>query len=242
MADHASLDRYNRAFYERGWRVASVVGLPGVVGASGAPGPRIEIGCGLRPRLPLADATFVEVSPSACTALRNAGARAVRAHAAALPFRDATLGEVYLFDVLEHLADDRSVVAELARVIRPGGLLVLSTPLHARLWQAYDRVVGHARRYEPAALVGMLAEAGFQVTGLAPFGLRPRSGLLGRLGLWCLIHMPERALRFEERFLRFFGPRTPVRLAAVRSPEDAIRAAAPLDGAVIALRRSAAAA
>jgi hypothetical protein len=59
---------------------------------------------------------------------------------------------------------------------------------------------------------------------------------------WRACAGPERALRFEERFLRFFGPRLTVELAAVRTPEELVRAAAPLDGAVIALRRTSAAA
>lgn len=242
MAPLAGLERYNRAFYERRWRVASVVRMPGVVGAVGVPGPRIEVGCGLRPRLPLDGTIFVEVSPAACTTLRRAGACVVRANADALPFRAGVLGEAYLFDVLEHLSDDRRVVRELARVLRPDGLLVLSTPLHARLWQAYDRLVGHARRYEPTGLVRLLAEVGFRIAGLAPFGIRPRSRFLGRLGLFCLARWPERALRFEEHFLRRFGPRTPVRLADVATPEELVREAAPLAGAVTAWRRTSVAA
>src|SRR5581483_881876 len=136
--------RYNRAFYERLWRGATVVRLPGVEAPARPDGPRIELGCGLRPRLPLAGTIFVDASPRACAALRRAGATAVRADAAALPFRTASLGEAQLFDVIEHVADDAAVARELGRVLRQDGQLVVSTPLHSRLWQTYDRLVGHA--------------------------------------------------------------------------------------------------
>lgn len=45
-----------------------------------------------------------------------------------LPYPDAHFSAVVLLDVLEHVNDERAVVAEIARVLRPGGLLVLSVP------------------------------------------------------------------------------------------------------------------
>jgi len=45
-----------------------------------------------------------------------------------LPFGDAELDKVAVIDMLEHVPDDRAFVAELARVTRPGGTLVVNTP------------------------------------------------------------------------------------------------------------------
>ncbi len=45
-----------------------------------------------------------------------------------LPYPDAHFDAVVLLDVLEHVADERAVVAEITRVLRPGGLLVVSVP------------------------------------------------------------------------------------------------------------------
>ena len=81
-----SVDRYNRRFYERCWRAASLLAMPGVRTPADAQGLQVEIGCGLRPRLPLAAALFVDVSPTACAKLRRAGARVIRASIDALPF------------------------------------------------------------------------------------------------------------------------------------------------------------
>jgi ubiquinone/menaquinone biosynthesis C-methylase UbiE len=45
-----------------------------------------------------------------------------------LPFADASFDRVAVVDMLEHVPDERAFVAELARVLRPGGTLVVNTP------------------------------------------------------------------------------------------------------------------
>ena len=45
-----------------------------------------------------------------------------------LPFADATFDSVSMLDVLEHTADERATLVEVSRVLRPGGLLVLTVP------------------------------------------------------------------------------------------------------------------
>jgi SAM-dependent methyltransferase len=52
------------------------------------------------------------------------------AEAGALPLADAQAGALFLIEVLEHLAEDSRprLLAELRRVLRPGGLLVVTTP------------------------------------------------------------------------------------------------------------------
>ena len=62
-------------------------------------------------------------------ARRNASnARFTLGVAERLPYPDDHFDAVVLLDVLEHVADERAVVAEIARVLRPGGLLVVSVP------------------------------------------------------------------------------------------------------------------
>ncbi len=54
-----------------------------------------------------------------------------------LPFADASFGAVMLTEVLEHTRDDRQTLREIARVCRPGGTLLLSTP-HRGLFAGLD--------------------------------------------------------------------------------------------------------
>jgi len=68
-------------------------------------------------------------------AMREAGeapagatASAVRGDAYALPFADACFDRIVAAEVLEHLPDDEQAMAELARVLRPGGTIAVTVP------------------------------------------------------------------------------------------------------------------
>lgn len=50
-------------------------------------------------------------------------------------------------DVLEHIEDDSAVIAELFRLLKPGGLLFVTVPAFQILWGAHDEIYGHKRRY-----------------------------------------------------------------------------------------------
>ncbi len=59
---------------------------------------------------------------------RRPGTSFVCGDAARLPFADHAFGCVTLFDLIEHVPDDRAAAAEILRVLRPGGTILLSTP------------------------------------------------------------------------------------------------------------------
>lgn len=68
-----------------------------------------------------------------------------------------------LFDVLEHIENDRAALANLWRVLKPRGRLYIAVPAHRFLWSAEDEHAGHFRRYSLAQLQDRLREAGFQI-------------------------------------------------------------------------------
>jgi SAM-dependent methyltransferase len=82
--------------------------------------------------------------------------------AEAIPCGDASVAAACAFDVLEH-ADDSLALAELQRVIEPGGLLFASVPAHAWLWSVRDTLAGHRRRYTRRMLRKRVTDAGFEV-------------------------------------------------------------------------------
>jgi SAM-dependent methyltransferase len=71
--------------------------------------------------------------------------------------RDLT-GNTYAFeaalalDVIEHIDDDRAAVTRLGRLVRPGGLVILSVPALPQFFSEFDEVQGHRRRYLPETL------------------------------------------------------------------------------------------
>jgi SAM-dependent methyltransferase len=129
------------------------------------PGPRVlEIGCGIRPSIPLNGGNrFLDLSPTAVEKLRRAGAIADLGSITETGFATASFDAVFVLEVFEHVPEDERAFAEVARIIAPGGLLVMSVPMHMARWTRLDELIGHQRRYEPDELQGKLGAAGFDV-------------------------------------------------------------------------------
>lgn len=91
------------------------------------------------------------------------------ADSVSLPLRDACVGWVCAFDVLEHLDDDAAALAELRRVCRPGGRILLTVPAVPWLWGEHDRVNRHRRRYRARDLRTLAVRAGCRLLRLTHF-------------------------------------------------------------------------
>jgi SAM-dependent methyltransferase len=64
-----------------------------------------------------------------------------------VPLPDATLEYVTALDVLEHVPDDAAVVRGFHRLLKPGGLAVVTVPASMALWSDWDVALHHFRRY-----------------------------------------------------------------------------------------------
>ncbi len=80
-----------------------------------------------------------------------------------------TFDVVGLFDVLEHVAEERETLASLWTLLAPGGTLLLTVPAHQSLWSYFDVAARHCRRYSAQDLRQKLTDAGFQVEFLSQF-------------------------------------------------------------------------
>lgn len=107
-----------------------------------------------------------------------------------LPFCSEQFDLVTSFDVLCHasIADDGQAAAELGRVLRRGGRLVLRLPACQWLSSMHDRAVHTVRRYNRASAAGLLAKAGLMVEYLGYancllFPLAAAKRLAGKLRL-----------------------------------------------------------
>lgn len=74
---------------------------------------------------------------------------------------DSGFDTILMFDVLEHLEDDDTMLRKLHAALRPGGRLILKVPAFSWLLGTLDTAVGHHRRYEKASLVRLLEHTGF---------------------------------------------------------------------------------
>ena len=162
---------------------------------------RLEIGPGLRPRLPIAGTHFIDLSPAVVQRLNASGGLARQGTLTALPFEDASFDLVCAFDVIEHVEDDLAAFRELSRVLKPNGVLVFSVPLHADQWTEFDAFVGHVRRYDPSQLLVTLLEHRLIPEKSALFGMQPKSPRLLALGVWMLTHKRSSALFWYNLFL-----------------------------------------
>ncbi|MCS6801398.1 MAG: class I SAM-dependent methyltransferase [Chloroflexota bacterium] len=92
-----------------------------------------------------------------------------RASVGALPFADESFDLVTSFEVLYHLAveDDRLALAEMARVTRRGGWLLVRVPAYDWLRGAHDRAVHTRHRYTAGELRAKLRETGLEVVRIS---------------------------------------------------------------------------
>jgi SAM-dependent methyltransferase len=110
------------------------------------------------------EVTSTDVSPEAVELLRKrAPGDALEADLTSLPFEDERFDAAVLGEVLEHIEDDRGALAEVARVLRPQGVLALSVPANPKLHGPSDVWAGHVRRYTRQELLEACSAAGFTV-------------------------------------------------------------------------------
>jgi SAM-dependent methyltransferase len=86
----------------------------------------------------------------------------LRADARLAPAADA-FDVVGLFDVIEHFADDVTVLEAAHRALTGRGSIVIAVPQHPWLWSRLDEAAGHVRRYRRGELEQKLAATGFEV-------------------------------------------------------------------------------
>jgi SAM-dependent methyltransferase len=157
-----------------------------------SPGDRLlDLGCGggrhafeayrRGARVVAADLDFAELTQvgamfaamlEAGEASPPAAAAALRCDGTSLPFDDGAFDKVIAAEILEHVPDDQRAMAEVARVLRPGGVAAVTVPawLPERVcWALSDEYHevpgGHVRIFTRAELAAKISRAGLVVTG-----------------------------------------------------------------------------
>lgn len=144
-------------------------------------GRLLDVGCSFGQMLRTArdagfDAVGIEMNPDTATIARELGFEVANGSLEQARFEDAAFDIVHLGDVIEHVPDAFGLLAEVRRVLRPDGLLILSTPNHdaffPRATWRFGRVLGvpwshatppdHLHQFSLSSLARLFGRVGFQ--------------------------------------------------------------------------------
>lgn len=78
-------------------------------------------------------------------------------------FKSNTIPGVGLFDVLEHIKNEKKFLKNIHTILEPNGILYLTIPAHSFLWSNVDSYSGHFRRYSLKRICENLKNAGFKI-------------------------------------------------------------------------------
>lgn len=129
----------------------------------------LDLGCGYGGFLPGLKELCDDVWPSdisvesLSTCVERGFPHAVVGSGYALPYGDASFDLVCMFDAIEHIPDDERVMREVARILEPGGQVLVTVPAYQFLYANNDRVAQHQRRYTRGRLAAVFEQAGLTV-------------------------------------------------------------------------------
>lgn len=162
------LDLEENHWWFRGRRHVYIGLLKAHVGAS-ASGRALDLGCGLGGFLPSLAALGYEVygtdmDRTSLAHCRDRGfEKVLLSDSYSLPFPDNSFDLIAMFDAIEHVEDDDRAMAEVSRVLKPGGKVIISVPAYQFLFANNDRVAQHYRRYNRKTVRHLFEQAGLIV-------------------------------------------------------------------------------
>jgi len=134
----------------------------------------LDAGCGsgrmLQELAGYGEASGIELDPDAAAFAASRGSGEVKVgRLEELPWEADTFDLIICLDVIEHTVDDRRTLAELRRVCKPGGWLLVTVPAYQALWSLHDAANHHYRRYSRRTLRTAAVEAGWNVRRVTSF-------------------------------------------------------------------------
>lgn len=161
-----------------------------------ARGVLLDVGCGGQPYRALFQPhveRYVGVDTPASVRSRVDAA----AVASQLPFADATFDTILCTEVLEHLSDPSAGVSEMARTLRRGGYLILTTP---QMWHLHEAPYDFFR-YTRYGLTHLCRRAALDVVEI-----RPHGGAWAAIGIMLIVHAGSCARALWQKVSRCFPP------------------------------------
>ena len=105
----------------------------------------------------------LEYNPRPIPVAQQRGITTAEGAGNALPFPDNHFDLVALLDTLEHIPDELGTLQEVARVLKPGGKMIVTVPALMWLWSYNDEINEHCRRYTVPELNQKLELSGLSV-------------------------------------------------------------------------------
>ena len=101
--------------------------------------------------------------------IQAVGGRVMKTTLEQIPLESECATVVTAMDVLEHIEDDAATLRELWRLVKPGGVLILTVPALPFLWSDWDESLHHFRRYRKQDLARTIEPLNSEVLRLAYF-------------------------------------------------------------------------
>jgi len=89
------------------------------------------------------------------------------------PLADTSIDAVVALNVLEHIEDHEGALRQMFRILRPGGIAVIEVPAGPRLFDVYDKLLMHWRRYRLGELRALAQQCGFEIRRASHLGFIP---------------------------------------------------------------------
>jgi SAM-dependent methyltransferase len=86
------------------------------------------------------------------------------------PLPEQSIDAVILLNVLEHIPDDAAAMVQVHRILKPGGIAIIEVPAGPHLFDIYDQLMMHCRRYSLASLRNLAQNAGLRVISYSHLG------------------------------------------------------------------------
>lgn len=86
-----------------------------------------------------------------------------------LPLKDNSVDVITSLDVVEHIDKDQHLVTEFYRVLKPGGIAVITVPAHQWLWTYWDEMLRHFRRHNKQSVTKLCNNANLKIETLSYF-------------------------------------------------------------------------
>lgn len=133
----------------------------------------LDVGCGTGAILEefshRYDATGIDPSPQAIAFCQQRGLTNVRTGTLSGFSGESRFDVITMFDVLEHIENDRETLRESAHRLVPGGAVLITVPAYRWLWSQHDVVLHHKTRYTRRSLSTVVTDAGLDIEHITYF-------------------------------------------------------------------------